>query len=105
MLVHRAVWIAFNGPIPSGKEINHKNGVKSDNRLENLELCTRKENLHHHFKSGRAITSMGKPRLPDEAVVAIRFFGCTDSQEVLARVFGVTRDHIYNIYTKRKRII
>lgn len=45
--VHRLVFEAFKGPIPKGLEINHKNGIKHDNRLENLELVTKSENLKH----------------------------------------------------------
>ena len=45
-LVHRLVWIAFNGHIPEGYEINHLNEVKSNNRLENLNLVTHKENIN-----------------------------------------------------------
>jgi len=48
--VHRAVWEAFNGPIPEGMEINHKNLDRCDNRLENLEILTREENIHHAMK-------------------------------------------------------
>jgi hypothetical protein len=46
-LVHRAVWQAFNGPIEGRLEINHKNLDRADNRLENLELLTHKENVQH----------------------------------------------------------
>ena len=34
---HRIVWEMFNGPIPDGYVINHINGVRWDNRIENLE--------------------------------------------------------------------
>lgn len=47
---HRLVWESFNSPIPEGMQINHKNGVKTDNRLENLEVCTPSENTLHGFR-------------------------------------------------------
>jgi len=47
--VHRLVWEAFNGPIPGRLEVNHKNLDRADNRLENLELLTHKENVRHAF--------------------------------------------------------
>lgn len=37
---HRVVWEMFNGPIPDGLFINHINGIRGDDRLENLELVT-----------------------------------------------------------------
>ena len=52
--VHRLVWTAFNGPIPEGLQINHLNENKADNRLENLSLCTPKENTNYGTRNKRA---------------------------------------------------
>lgn len=46
--IHRLVLLSFYGK--SKREINHKNGIKSDNRLENLEYCTRSDNLKHKYR-------------------------------------------------------
>jgi hypothetical protein len=43
--IHRLVWEAFNGKIPNDYHIDHKNADKKDNRLENLQLMTPKENV------------------------------------------------------------
>lgn len=46
--VHRLVLAAFVGE--SGLEVNHKNGVRNDNRLENLEYLTHAENIAYSSK-------------------------------------------------------
>ena len=45
-LVHRLVYEAFNGTIPEGYEINHLDERPVNNRLENLNLMTHKENIN-----------------------------------------------------------
>ena len=42
---HRIVWECFNGKIPEGMEVCHKNGIGTDNKIENLELGTHKYNM------------------------------------------------------------
>lgn len=57
-LVHRLVWIAFNGQIPEGYEINHLDEVKSNNRLENLNLVTHKENINFGTRTEKCSKSV-----------------------------------------------
>ena len=46
--VHRVVAKAFIGKIGKGMEINHKSGDKHDNRVDNLEIVSRQQNITHY---------------------------------------------------------
>lgn len=45
---HRLVWELYNGPIPSGYVIHHKNSDKTDNKIENLEMLSNSEHTRRH---------------------------------------------------------
>lgn len=47
--VHILVASSFIKRIPEGYTVNHKNGIKSDNRLDNLEIITYSENMRHSY--------------------------------------------------------
>lgn len=55
LFVHRLVAEAFIGPIPRDKEINHIDGIKSNNVPRNLEYVTSAQNKAHAINNGLSI--------------------------------------------------
>lgn len=58
--VHSLVVTAFKGPIPAGMQVNHINEDKTDNRLENLEIVTAKQNCNHGTRNERMAKAKSK---------------------------------------------
>lgn len=96
--VHRLVAIAFVPRVPGKNDINHKNGIKTDNRPSNLEWCTRAENTKHAWSTGLIKPSYGenchKAKLSEKEVLKIRRITKKFSQRELAKMFNISRRNI-----------
>lgn len=55
-MIHQLVAETFIGPRPDGYDINHKDGSRTNNSIENLEYVTRQDNVLDGFKRGRIST-------------------------------------------------
>lgn len=99
--VHKIVATAFLGSAKNGLEVNHINGVKTDNQADNLEWVTREGNTSHAMKMNLVPCGdrNGNRKLSSSQVLEIM----TYSGSVISAVkqfsdkFGVSKTSIYDI--------
>jgi hypothetical protein len=60
VLVHRVIARTFIPKVEGAEQVNHKSGIKTDNRVKNLEWCNASENHKHAYAIG-----MHRPRGAD----------------------------------------
>lgn len=100
--VHRLVLLTFKGCRPEGLVIDHINGIKTDNRLANLEYVTQSENLRRAYLNGSASQkgeSNNSGKLTEKEVLKIRELYTTKqfNRQELALIFDVHPTHITRI--------
>ncbi len=99
-LVHRLVAMAWLGECPDGMQVNHKNGDKADNRIENLEYVSPSENIQHSFRIG--LSRRGEDHRDNKLNMAqvrrIRtLYDAGKTQAALANQYGVNLSTIGKI--------
>lgn len=104
--VHSLVALTFI-PNPENKTcVNHINGVRDDNRVENLEWVTPKENVLHSFQSGRRKVCKDIPKvtlLTDFQISQIDFLRQYYSLNQLSKLFNISYQAMKNIVIKKKK--
>ena len=100
LYVHRIVAEAFIGPSQTGLEINHIDGVKINNRVDNLEYVTHQENMDHAGRMG----FMDRGHITDDTsrqVRVLRSAGWTWA--AIEGETGVSSRHARDIFSYRRK--
>ena len=92
--VHRIIASTFLGGCPKGCQGNHKNGIKTENRIENLEYCTPQENTLHAHRNSLTNTAKGEDsgssKLTEKQVIEIRELCNSFTLNKIASMYNVS---------------
>jgi hypothetical protein len=103
---HRLVAIHFITNIGNKPQVNHKDGNKDNNHVDNLEWCDCHENMIHAFKNGLSSNrgeKSSQSRLSNEQVLEIRKMHDSGkcSKKEIGKKFGYSVGGINGIVSRR----
>jgi hypothetical protein len=102
---HRLVAQAFINNNQNKLFVNHINGIKTDNRVENLQWCTAKENTIHAIENNLIVFGSGENsrcvKLKEIQVLEIRELNKKYSQNYLSKIYNVSRGCISSIIYRK----
>lgn len=95
--VHRLVAEAFIINHNNSPCVNHKNGIRTDNNIENLEWCTHSENTLDGIKRGTINNPSKKISIEDAVKIRDIYSSTAHTQKEVGEMFGLTQSQIHRI--------
>ena len=99
--VHRMVAQAFIPNLNNLPEVNHKDGNKHNNNVDNLEWCTPKENTQHAISTGLRKSTKGVDARQKQ-IRCVETGQIFNSATEVCKQYGFPRDYLYDRIHKRK---
>lgn len=101
-MAHRIVWELHNGEIPKGYMIDHINGDKTDNRIENLRIATRAQNASNTLAKNYYVTRNGKYQVDVKCGGKHHYYGTYADKDEAIAVANYARDLHYKEFNSRR---
>lgn len=103
--VHRLVALVFCVGYKKGMQVNHKDGVKSNNNVSNLEWVTPKENTKHAIKNNlykhKNGTNWWASKLKEQDVIEIRKMASHGIRHaIIAEKYNIKKSSVSSIVTR-----
>jgi hypothetical protein len=96
--IHRLVCISFLPNLENKPQVNHINGIKTDNRLENLEWSDNSSNQIHAIKTGLKVmkygSNHGMSKLTEDQVKKIKYEYNDLFEYQIAEIYGITQANV-----------
>ena len=91
---HRLIATQFIDNVDNKNVVNHKDGNKENNSLENLEWVTQQENISHAFKNGLMASKLTKSQVLE---IVDRVKNKKEPQNIVAESMGISKHLVYDV--------
>lgn len=101
--IHTLVALTYIGPCPVGYEVNHKDGNKLNNHINNLEYLSKTDNRYHMYNTCGRIGAR-KRYSKEQKIEIVSLYSTIKSQQKVADTLNIPRSTVKSILDNFKHI-